>query len=217
MKRHRIGSSLVVALVLGTLCIVPRVSAQQPPDPRQIAEECIERVRERAGARIDRNQAVALECIAVIEEHLANGRHEQAKHAARHCIHHIRTRTRATMFQVWDHCGDCIRRLRHLDASRLAFRVRNVCTHALDRLRHSGHRAAQAILDAFPPPTSASQMELLTCESDINGTGQVDSGDLFALFGAWGTDAAVYFDLDGDATLTFTDVMVMIGAWGPCD
>lgn len=52
-----------------------------------------------------------------------------------------------------------------------------------------------------------------TCVEDLDASGSVASGDLFAVLEHWdGPDG----DIDGDGTTGFGDLAAVLGAWGPC-
>jgi hypothetical protein len=53
------------------------------------------------------------------------------------------------------------------------------------------------------------------CPADLNGNGTVDFGDLLVIIGAWGASGGPA-DLDGSGTVDFGDLLAAIGAWGPC-
>lgn len=56
------------------------------------------------------------------------------------------------------------------------------------------------------------------CESDLDLDGDVDGGDLGALFAAWGACPAggCCADLNGDGNVDGTDLGLMFAAWGDC-
>lgn len=54
------------------------------------------------------------------------------------------------------------------------------------------------------------------CVEDIDGSGQVDFGDLLAILAAWG-NAGGPADLDGSGFVDFGDLLIVLGAWGPCE
>ena len=54
------------------------------------------------------------------------------------------------------------------------------------------------------------------CPADLNGDGNVDSGDLGLLIAAWNTDDAVA-DINGDGNVDSGDLGLLISEWGPCE
>ncbi len=54
------------------------------------------------------------------------------------------------------------------------------------------------------------------CQSDLDGDGEVKVADLLILIGAWGPCADCDADLDGDGEVKVADLLLLIGAWGAC-
>ncbi|MFM7260297.1 MAG: dockerin type I repeat-containing protein [bacterium] len=55
------------------------------------------------------------------------------------------------------------------------------------------------------------------CPADIDGDGTVSASDLSALLGSWGPcGAKCPADIDGDGTVSASDLSTLLGAWGPC-
>jgi len=59
--------------------------------------------------------------------------------------------------------------------------------------------------------------EVLPCEGDINGSGDVNVDDVLLILGAFGSQTSGPEDIDGDGWVTVNDVLILIGAWGPCE
>ena len=57
----------------------------------------------------------------------------------------------------------------------------------------------------------------IDCLSDIDGDGSVTVTDLLSLIGAWGPCLGCPEDLDGNGIVDVTDLLTLIGAWGPCE
>jgi len=57
---------------------------------------------------------------------------------------------------------------------------------------------------------------IATCSADINGDGTVDVADLLILIGAWGPCPVCDADLDTDGEVNVADLLILIGAWGQC-
>jgi sugar lactone lactonase YvrE len=56
------------------------------------------------------------------------------------------------------------------------------------------------------------------CPADLDGDGSVGFNDLTLLLGAWGPcSGACPEDLDGDGSVGFNDLTLLLGTWGPCD
>jgi hypothetical protein len=64
------------------------------------------------------------------------------------------------------------------------------------------------MLAAFDAP-------LTPCLGDLDGSRQVDAGDLGLLLGLWDTEGPG--DLDGSGRTDSGDLGLLLGAWGPCD
>jgi spore coat protein A len=56
-----------------------------------------------------------------------------------------------------------------------------------------------------------------TCPADLNGNGAVDFADILVVIGAWGP-CPLYCptDLNDNGAVDFADILVIIGAWGTC-
>jgi hypothetical protein len=52
------------------------------------------------------------------------------------------------------------------------------------------------------------------CAEDLDGSGAVDSDDLFILLGGWGGSGAG--DLNGSGSVDSDDLFILLGAWGDC-
>lgn len=57
---------------------------------------------------------------------------------------------------------------------------------------------------------------ILACRADLDGDGAVGSPDLIMLLGAWGPCGACDEDLDGDGQVGTPDLLLLLGAWGTC-
>jgi hypothetical protein len=55
------------------------------------------------------------------------------------------------------------------------------------------------------------------CLADINGDGTVNVSDLLALIGAWGPCDGCPEDLDNSGVVNVSDLLTVIGAWGACE
>ena len=55
------------------------------------------------------------------------------------------------------------------------------------------------------------------CVEDINGDGTVSVSDLLMLIGAWGPCDGCDEDLDGNGTVNVSDLLEVIAAWGACE
>ncbi len=85
------------------------------------------------------------------------------------------------------------------------------------RSRSFAHRDANGngIPDCCESPAPCPQ-----CMGDITGNGEVNSGDLGELLGAWGTDgqstSGGNCDLNGDGVVSGNDLGTLLLGWGPC-
>ncbi|MCP3905937.1 MAG: hypothetical protein GY715_20115 [Planctomycetes bacterium] len=52
------------------------------------------------------------------------------------------------------------------------------------------------------------------CTADFNGSLTIDFQDVLQILTFWGAPGPT--DLDGDGTTGMPDLMLLIGAWGPC-
>ena len=57
----------------------------------------------------------------------------------------------------------------------------------------------------------------VSCSSDVNGDGVVSVTDLLALIGDWGPCGGCNTDIDGSGTVDVSDLLTVIGDWGPCE
>ncbi|HRQ76135.1 MAG TPA: S8 family serine peptidase [Phycisphaerales bacterium] len=54
------------------------------------------------------------------------------------------------------------------------------------------------------------------CPADLNNSGSVDVQDLLLLLGAWGPCAGCPADLNNSGSVDVQDLLLLLGAWGPC-
>lgn len=54
------------------------------------------------------------------------------------------------------------------------------------------------------------------CPGDLNGDNVVDVSDLLILLGAWGPCPGCAADLNGDNVVDVSDLLILLGAWGAC-
>lgn len=57
-----------------------------------------------------------------------------------------------------------------------------------------------------------------TCLGDLNGDAMVDVSDLLILLSAWGPceQGNCVADTNGDTVVDVSDLLMLLGAWGPC-
>ncbi len=55
-----------------------------------------------------------------------------------------------------------------------------------------------------------------SCTADLDGDGEVKVADLLLLIGAWGPCPGCDADLDGDGEVKVSDLLLLIAAWGVC-
>ncbi len=56
----------------------------------------------------------------------------------------------------------------------------------------------------------------MDCPADIDGSSNVDVGDLVAIIVAWGDGPGSPADIDGSGAVDVGDLVAVIVAWGPC-
>jgi len=56
----------------------------------------------------------------------------------------------------------------------------------------------------------------IACVGDLNGDGVVNVSDLLALLGAWGPNEGHPADINGDGVVNVSDLLILLGAWGDC-
>ena len=54
------------------------------------------------------------------------------------------------------------------------------------------------------------------CPADLDGDGSVSATDLIVLLGAWGVNPFHPADIDGDGSVGTSDLIALLGNWGPC-
>ncbi|HRP62453.1 MAG TPA: S8 family serine peptidase [Phycisphaerales bacterium] len=54
------------------------------------------------------------------------------------------------------------------------------------------------------------------CAGDLDNSGAVDVQDLLILLGAWGPCNGCAADLDNSGSVDVQDLLILLGAWGPC-
>lgn len=52
--------------------------------------------------------------------------------------------------------------------------------------------------------------------ADINNDGDMDGADLLLLLGAWGPCIGCGEDLEGDDVVGVKELLILLGSWGPC-
>jgi hypothetical protein len=62
---------------------------------------------------------------------------------------------------------------------------------------------------------STIECDEVACPEDIDGSGQVDVGDLLAVIAAWGSNDPAS-DLDDSGLVDVTDLLAVIAAWSGC-
>jgi hypothetical protein len=58
---------------------------------------------------------------------------------------------------------------------------------------------------------------VVSCPEDLDGSGDVGFSDILQVIGAWGPCGACPEDLNGSGTVGFDDILAVIAAWGDCD
>ena len=62
----------------------------------------------------------------------------------------------------------------------------------------------------------ALQANHAACPGDLDGSGNVDFGDLLQILASWGECVECPADLDGSGDVGFSDLLDLLFAWGPC-
>ena len=55
------------------------------------------------------------------------------------------------------------------------------------------------------------------CPADFDGNQSVDFSDLLVVLASWGGCDACPADLNGSGAVDFSDLVTVLAAWGPCD
>ena len=55
------------------------------------------------------------------------------------------------------------------------------------------------------------------CPTDVDGSGSTDVSDLLAMIGSWGPCDGCDADVNGDGQVNVSDLLEAIGAWGACE
>jgi hypothetical protein len=55
-----------------------------------------------------------------------------------------------------------------------------------------------------------------SCTGDIDGNGDVDLADIYAVLEAWGPNPGHPADVDGNGSVEVADFLILLAAWGPC-
>jgi hypothetical protein len=56
----------------------------------------------------------------------------------------------------------------------------------------------------------------LECDGDVDGSGGIDFDDLLLVLGAWGPCEDCPEDVNGDERVDFDDLLLLLAAWGSC-
>ncbi len=64
--------------------------------------------------------------------------------------------------------------------------------------------------------SSAGDLGVLPCPTDLNGDGTTNAADLALMLGAWGPNPGNIADLNADGLVNAADLALLLGAWGPC-
>ena len=56
----------------------------------------------------------------------------------------------------------------------------------------------------------------VTCDGDLDGDAIVGASDLLVVLGAWGPNEGHPADLNGDGFVSAADLLLLLGAWGTC-
>jgi predicted component of type VI protein secretion system len=140
---------LIVATCAALMIAGTVDTAHAHVNPVDVAQRCAARVQH----IVDRCENAAAdetsECIRKIRRLLADGQRDRAVQVARDCIQAARQRTRNCTAEVRDVCGECIDYLLSVGAERLAARVRNLCSDAIEDLQNLLERQENAVQQAL--------------------------------------------------------------------
>jgi hypothetical protein len=88
-----------------------------------------------------------------------------------------------------------------------------------DLIAVNGDLGDASPLDGPPPAAVNARLnaEILPCLGDLNDSGAVGFDDILVLIGAWGPcPPDCPEDLNGNGAVDFADILAVVGAWGPC-
>ncbi len=127
---------------------------------------------------------------------------------------------------VVTHCSNdnCTNRGTRVDASDFAAARNSLCPGATGACCYQGHCfvIAEANCNAgggtyLGDNTTCDDSPCATpCPEDVTGDGNVNVSDVLAVIGAWGPCSSCDEDIDGSGSVDVTDLLAVIGAWGPC-
>ena len=83
-------------------------------------------------------------------------------------------------------------------------------------------RGAIYVLSLSVPPSTPAVVDIDNVDisvqapvpADLNGDGCVNVSDLLLLIGAWGPCAGCSADINNDGVVNVSDLLLLIGAWG---
>jgi len=88
---------------------------------------------------------------------------------------------------------------------------------------HDGNDACGCGEDGLPSGSTTgwflecSEIHLIGCTGDLNGSGDVDVNDLLELIAQWGSCGTICSaDISGDGVVDVNDLLALIAAWGAC-
>ena len=154
LPRNRLSICAVVAALL-LPGASPAFGAAEGPvrlmggDAERIAMACVHHVRALTGRAVERNRAIARECVPEIEALVEAGRIEEAEELAAQCTRAVVHGSNDRLRHLRRDCVHCIRVLLFLRAPDLAELVARVCEAASDRIEHSKRAAVMAIREAL--------------------------------------------------------------------
>jgi len=118
-------------------------------DPERIAMACVRHVQALTERTVDRNRAIARECVPQIQALVEAGRREAAEELAARCTRMVVHGSNQSRLHLRHDCARCIRMLVFLRAPRLAEHVARVCEEAVGTIGRSEQAAVTAIRHAL--------------------------------------------------------------------
>ncbi|MCP3904839.1 MAG: VCBS repeat-containing protein, partial [Planctomycetes bacterium] len=95
--------------------------------------------------------------------------------------------------------------------------VGQATAHVLDVPADTYYWSVVAIDSGFMASDWSAEQTCQFCPADLSGNGQADFADILVIIGAWGPcPTPCLEDLNGNDQVDFADILIVIGAWGAC-
>ena len=139
-----------LCLIPAALWLAATAAVAQTPDPNDVADRCIQRMRAIARHCGRAMNVVAEHATSRIDELQADGHDEAARRVARHTIGRIRAMAMACTRELHREAVACVRLLRHLGASdELIASVQEAARRATRHVRGAERHAIGVVLEAL--------------------------------------------------------------------